>query len=64
MRGKVRLTRKRTEPEFRHIQLSSAFGNRMLVSAESGEIIRSCYRVAARKGLPCTITPDEARKER
>lgn len=64
MRKKVGLTRKRAEPEFRHVQLSSAFGNRMVVSAESGEIIRSCYRVAERKGLPCTITPDEARRER
>ena len=63
MRRKVQLTRKRAEPEFRHVQLSSAFGNRMVVSAESGEIIRRCYRIAERKGLPCTITPEEIRAE-
>ena len=64
MPRKVQLTRKRVEPEFRHFQLSSAFGNRMLAANESGDIIRRCYKVAERKGLPCTITSEEVRAEK
>ena len=64
MPKKVQLTRKHAEPEFHHFQLSSAFGNRMVSAKDSGEIIRACYRVAERKGLPCTVTPEEARQER
>ena len=64
MPKKVQLTRKQAEPEFHHFQLSSAFGNRMVSAKDSGEIIRACYRVAERKGLQCTVTPEEARQER
>lgn len=63
MAKKVRLTRKPKEPAFHHFQLSSAFGNRMMTSKESGEILKRCYKVAERKGLPTTITPEEVERE-
>lgn len=47
----------------RHFQFSSAFGNRMMSAKDSGQILKRCYKVAQRKGLPTTITPEEVERE-
>lgn len=34
-----------------------------LFSPVAAEIFKACFRIAARKGLPCTIVPEEVRAE-
>ena len=45
-----------------HVQIPS-FGNGMNPIAETSELLKKIYRVGERKGLPCTITPEEIEAE-
>ena len=46
-----------------HVNIPS-FGHGMNTLEETGDLLKRGYRVGERKGLPCTITPEEVEREK